>query len=50
MLDTIDEIVELLETAYAERNWQLVISAIERLNEIPDGGLPSEYDDFGGEG
>ena len=49
MLDTIDEIVELLETAYAEKDWELVLIAIELLNEIPDGHLSSEEDEMGGE-
>lgn len=49
MLDTIDEVVELLETAYAEKDWELVITAIELLNEIPDGHLPDEDDEVGGE-
>ena len=48
MLDSIDEIVELLETAYAEKDWQLVITAIELLNEIPDGDT-SDDDELGGE-
>ncbi len=45
MCDTIRETVEILETAYAEQNWDLVLDAIRLLNEIPDGNLPDEEDD-----
>lgn len=45
MSDRIEEIVELLETAYAEKDWELVLNAIQLLNEIPNGFLPSEEDE-----
>lgn len=45
MFDTIDETIELLETAYAERNWELVLTAIQLLNEIPTGSTSSEEDE-----
>ncbi len=40
MRDTIYESIELLETAFSEKDWELVLLAIQLLNEIPD--LPSE--------
>lgn len=41
----IEQTVELLETAYAEKNWELVLDAIRLLNEIPDGDSPCEEDE-----
>lgn len=41
----IEKITELLETAFAERDWELVLDAIHLLNEIPDGNLLSEEDE-----
>ena len=44
MDDMIEETVELLETAYARKDWELVLEAIQLLNEIPDVGLMDEED------
>jgi len=51
MSDIIDSIVEQLETAYAEKDWGLVLDAVRLLNEIPGGCPPiveddGEYDQF----
>jgi len=43
--DMIEKTIELLETAYAEKDWEFVLDAIRLLNEIPDGNLPSEEDE-----
>ena len=45
MGDLIQEAIELLETAYAERDWERVLDAVRLLNEIPDGNLPCEGDE-----
>ena len=45
MGDLIQEAIELLETAYAERDWERVLDAVRLLNEVPDGNLPSEEDE-----
>jgi len=40
----IEKTVELLETAYATKDWELVLEAIHLLNEIPDGDTSDEED------
>ncbi len=45
MNDMIEEIVETLESAYAEQNWELVLDAIRLLNEIPIGNPPCGGDE-----
>jgi hypothetical protein len=42
--DVIERIVELLETAHAEQDWELVLDAIRLLNEIPNGNSPCGED------
>jgi len=41
----IEEIIELLETAYTEKDWDLVLDAIQLLNEIADDGFPPSEED-----
>lgn len=45
MTDVIEETVELLETAYAEQDWALVLEAVHLLNEIPNGNLSCDEDE-----
>ena len=45
MSDSIEDAIELLETAYSTNNWELVLDTILLLNEIPDGIPPDEEDE-----
>lgn len=42
MEDTIDRSIELLQSAVADQNWDLVLEVIQLLNKLPQEGPDSE--------
>lgn len=50
MGDVVEQIIEILETALAEKNWELVITAIQLLNKIPNEPSLNTGDDIDEDG
>lgn len=45
MWENLDEIKDTLETAYAEKNWEMVLDCIRLLHELLSEGYEIDTDD-----